>query len=76
MKTCSIVNVVESSIARDSDFVLLFIAVQRLVWLQLKLFRANDGYLFVMFKNFIFKKNIKKSDYNKKIKNLDLLSEK
>ena len=41
VKTCSIVNVVESSIARISDCVLLFMLALKLAWLQLRHFLAK-----------------------------------
>ena len=77
MKTCSIVNVVESSIARDSDFVLPIHCGPEIGVASTKAFLGQMMVIYLLcLKISYLKKNIKKSDYNKKIKNLDLLSEK
>ena len=77
MKTCSIVNVVESSIARDSDFVLPIHCGPEIGVASTKAFLGQMMVIYLLcLKISYLINNINKIDYNKKIKNLNLLSEK
>ncbi len=76
VKTCSIVNVVESSIARDSDFVLPIHCGPEIGVASTKAFLGQMLVIYLLcLKISILMEDIKKEDYNKKIKNLSLLSD-
>tara|TARA_B100002051_G_scaffold66045_1_gene62633 strand:+ start:1423 stop:3243 length:1821 start_codon:yes stop_codon:yes gene_type:complete len=74
MKTCSIVNVVESSIARDSDFVLPIHCGQEIGVASTKAFLGQMLVLYMLCLKISFdQKIINKKLYSQKIKNLLLL---
>ena len=75
MKTCSIVNVVESSIARDSDFVLPIHCGPEVGVASTKAFLGQMLVLYIFCLKISFdQKRISKKDFQKKIKNLLSLS--
>ncbi len=75
MKTCSIVNVVESSIARDSDFVLPIHCGPEIGVASTKAFIGQMLVLYMLCLKISFdQKIINKKKYNEKIKNLLSLS--
>ncbi len=75
MKTCSIVNVVESSIARDSDFVLPIHCGPEIGVASTKAFLGQMLVLYMLCIKISFdQKIITKKIYNEKIKNLLSLS--
>ena len=75
MKTCSIVNVVESSIARDSDFVLPIHCGPEIGVASTKAFLGQMLVLYMLCLKISFdQKIITKKIYNEKIKNLLSLS--
>ena len=75
MKTCSIVNVVESSIARDSDFVLPIHCGPEIGVASTKAFLGQMLVLYMLCLKISFdQKVINKKAYSQKIKNLLLLS--
>ena len=74
VKTCSIVNVVESSIARSSDFVLPIHAGPEIGVASTKAFMGQMLVLYILaIKISEVRKEISKSDYEKKINNLKKL---
>tara|TARA_Y100000590_G_scaffold447019_1_gene581596 strand:- start:21 stop:1838 length:1818 start_codon:yes stop_codon:yes gene_type:complete len=74
MKTCSIVNVVESSIARSSDFVLPIHAGPEIGVASTKAFMGQMLVLYILaIKIAEIRKEINKEDYEKKIDNLKKL---
>ena len=74
MKTCSIVNVVESSIARDSNFVLPIYCGPEIGVASTKAFLGQMLVLYILIlKLSILKKNLDKKTYIKKVKDLKLL---
>jgi len=75
MKTCSIVNVVESSIARSSDFVLPIHAGPEIGVASTKAFIGQMLVLYILaIKISEIRKEISKIDYENKIKDLENLS--
>ncbi|MDC0167844.1 glutamine--fructose-6-phosphate transaminase (isomerizing) [bacterium] len=75
MKTCSIVNVVESSIARDSDLVLPIYCGPEIGVASTKAFLGQMLVLYMLCLKISFEqKNINKKLYQQKIKNLLSLS--
>jgi len=75
MKTCSIVNVVESSIARDSDFVLPIHCGPEIGVASTKTFLGQMLVLYMLCLKISFdQKKINKNIYHEKIKNLLSLS--
>ena len=75
MKTCSIVNVVESSIARESDFVLPIHCGPEIGVASTKAFLGQMLVLYMLCLKISFdQKIINKKKYNEKIKNLLSLS--
>ena len=76
MKTCSIVNVVESSIARDSKFVLPIHCGPEIGVASTKAFLGQMLVIYLLcVKISFFKGDINKNKYIEKIKNLKLLSD-
>tara|TARA_Y100000590_G_scaffold172574_1_gene197369 strand:- start:1091 stop:2911 length:1821 start_codon:yes stop_codon:yes gene_type:complete len=76
MKTCSIVNVVESSIARDSKFVLPIHCGPEIGVASTKAFLGQMLVLYILsLKISYMRKDINKSSYAKKIKTLFSLSD-
>ncbi len=76
VKTCSIVNVVESSIARNSDWVLPIHAGPEIGVASTKAFTGQMLLLYMLcLKIAALRKDIDKKDYQKKIKNLKKLPE-
>ena len=76
MKTCSIVNVVESSIARDSKFVLPIHCGPEIGVASTKAFLGQMLVIYLLcVKISFFKGDINKHKYIEKIKNLKLLSD-
>jgi len=74
VKTCSIVNVVESSIARSSDFVLPIHAGPEIGVASTKAFTGQMLVLYILaLKISEIRKEIKKADYEKKINDLQKL---
>jgi len=74
VKTCSIVNVVESSIARSSDFVLPIHAGPEIGVASTKAFMGQMLVLYILaIKISEVRKEISQSDYEKKINNLKKL---
>ena len=77
MKTCSVVNVVESSIARESKFVLPIHCGLEIGVASTKAFLGQMLVLYLLsLKMGILNKNIEKKKYNSKIKSLLNLSKK
>ena len=75
MKTCSVVNVVESSIARDADLVLPIHCGQEIGVASTKAFLGQMLVLYILTLKISFaQKIITKKTYHSKIKNLLLLS--
>ncbi len=75
MKTCAVVNVVESSIARDSDLVLPIYCGQEIGVASTKAFLGQMLVLYMLCLKISFdQKEITKETYQSKIKNLLLLS--
>ena len=75
VKTCSIINVVESSIARDSDFVLPIHCGPEIGVASTKAFLGQMLVIYLLcLKISILMKDIKREEYDKKIRNLGLLS--
>ena len=71
MKTCAIVNVIESSIARDSDFVLPIYCGPEIGVASTKAFLAQLLVLYILTLKLSFlKKNIDEQTYKQKIKDL------
>ena len=71
MKTCAIVNVIESSIARDSDFVLPIYCGPEIGVASTKAFLAQLLVLYILTLKLSFlKKNIDEQSYKQKIKDL------
>ena len=71
VKTCAIINVVESSIARISDFVLPIHAGPEIGVASTKAFIGQMLVLYILALKFAeIRKQINKSEYNKKIKEL------
>jgi glucosamine--fructose-6-phosphate aminotransferase (isomerizing) len=71
MKTCSVVNVVESSIARDSDYVLPIHCGPEVGVASTKAFLGQLLVLYLLTLKLSFLRNeISKNDYSKKINNL------
>ena len=76
MKTCSVVNVIESSIARDSKFVLPIHCGPEIGVASTKAFLGQMLVLYILCLKLAQKrKDISKKDYLKKIKNLFNLAE-
>ena len=76
VKTCSIINVVESSIARDSDFVLPIHCGPEIGVASTKAFLGQMLVIYLLcLKISILMKDINREDYDKKIRNLGLLSD-
>ena len=76
MKTCSVVNVIESSIARDSKFVLPIHCGPEIGVASTKAFLGQMLVLYILCLKLAQKrKDISKKDYSKKIKNLLSLAE-
>jgi glucosamine--fructose-6-phosphate aminotransferase (isomerizing) len=76
MKTCSVVNVIESSIARDSKFVLPIHCGPEIGVASTKAFLGQMLVLYILCLKLAQKrKDISKKDYSKKIKNLFNLAE-
>ena len=76
VKTCSIINVVESSIARDSDFVLPIHCGPEIGVASTKAFLGQMLVIYLLcLKISILMIDIKREDYDKKIRNLGLLSD-
>ena len=76
VKTCSIINVVESSIARDSDFVLPIHCGPEIGVASTKAFLGQMLVIYLLcLKISILVKDIKREEYDKKIRNLGLLSD-
>ncbi len=76
MKTCSVVNVIESSIARDSKFVLPIHCGPEIGVASTKAFLGQMLVLYILCLKLAQKrKDISKKDYVKKIKNLFNLAE-
>ena len=76
MKTCSIVNIVESSIARDSQFVLPIHCGPEIGVASTKAFTGQMLVLYILcLKIAKIRKDLKINDYKLKIKKLYLLSE-
>ena len=74
MKTCCVVNVIESSIARDSNFVLPIHCGPEIGVASTKAFLGQLLVLYILvLKLSILKKNIDKESYIKKIKDLKIL---
>ena len=74
MKTCSVVNVIESSIARDSNFVLPIHCGPEIGVASTKAFLGQMLVLYILvLKLSIVKNNIDKENYTKKIKDLKML---
>jgi len=74
MKTCCVVNVIESSIARDSNFVLPIHCGPEIGVASTKAFLGQLLVLYILIlKLSILKKNIDKESYIKKIKDLKIL---
>ena len=77
MKTCSVVNVVESSIARESKFVLPIHCGLEIGVASTKAFLGQMLVLYLLsLKMSVLNKNIEKKKYNSKIKSLLNLSKK
>ena len=77
MKTCAIVNVIESSIARDSDFVLPIYCGPEIGVASTKAFLAQLLVLYILTLKLSFlKKNIDEQSYKQKIKDLKNLHSK
>ena len=75
MKTCAVVNVVESSIARDADLVLPIYCGQEIGVASTKAFLGQMLVLYILSIKISFdQKFITKKEYQSKIKNLLLLS--
>ena len=75
MKTCSVVNVIESSIARESKFVLPIHCGPEIGVASTKAFLGQMLVLYILCLKISFlRKDIDKKKYNKKIKNLLSLS--
>ena len=75
MKTCAVVNVVESSIARDSDLVLPIYCGQEIGVASTKAFLGQMLVLYMLSLKISFdQKAITKKKYQSKVKNLLLLS--
>ena len=75
MKTCAVVNVVESSIARDADLVLPIYCGQEIGVASTKAFLGQMLVLYILSLKISFdQKEITKKIYQSKIKNLLLLS--
>ncbi len=71
MKTCAIVNVIESSIARDSDFILPIYCGPEIGVASTKAFLAQLLVLYILTLKLSFlKKNIDEQSYKQKIKDL------
>ena len=76
VKTCSIINVVESSIARDSDFVLPIHCGPEIGVASTKAFLGQMLVIYLLcLKISILMRDIEREDYDKKIRNLGLLSD-
>ena len=76
VKTCSIINVVESSIARDSDFVLPIHCGPEIGVASTKAFLGQMLVIYLLcLKISILMKDIERVVYDKKIRNLGLLSD-
>ncbi len=76
VKTCSIINVVESSIARDSDFVLPIHCGPEIGVASTKAFLGQMLVIYLLcLKISILMKDIEREVYDKKIINLGLLSD-
>ena len=76
VKTCSIINVVESSIARDSDFVLPIHCGPEIGVASTKAFLGQMLVIYLLcLKISILMKDIEREVYDKKIRNLGLLSD-
>ena len=74
MKTCSVVNVIESSIARDSKFVLPIHCGPEIGVASTKAFMGQMLVLYILIlKLGILRKDLNKDLYSKKIKDLKLL---
>ena len=74
MKTCSVVNVIESSIARDSNFVLPIHCGQEIGVASTKAFLGQMLVLYILvLKLASLRKDLNKDEYVKKIKDLKLL---
>jgi len=74
MKTCSVVNVIESSIARDSNFVLPIHCGQEIGVASTKAFLGQMLVLYILvLKLASLRKDLDKDNYIKKIKDLKLL---
>ena len=74
MKTCSVVNVIESSIARDSNFVLPIHCGQEIGVASTKAFLGQMLVLYILvLKLASLRKDLNKDKYVKKIKDLKLL---
>ena len=75
MKTCAVVNVVESSIAREADLVLPIYCGQEIGVASTKAFLGQMLVLYILSIKISFdQKFINKHEYQSKIKNLLLLS--
>ncbi len=75
MKTCAVVNVVESSIARDSDLVLPIHCGQEIGVASTKAFMGQMLVLYILSLKISFdQKSITKEEYKYKLKNLQSLS--
>ena len=75
MKTCAVVNVIESSIARNADFVLPIYCGQEIGVASTKAFIGQMLVLYILTTKISFDQNfIAKKDYQSKIKNLYTLS--
>ncbi|MDC3161141.1 glutamine--fructose-6-phosphate transaminase (isomerizing) [Candidatus Pelagibacter sp.] len=75
MKTCAVVNVVESSIARNADLVLPIYCGQEIGVASTKAFIGQMLVLYILTTKISFDQNfITKKDYQSKIKNLFTLS--
>ena len=71
MKTCAVINVVESSIARDSDFVLPIHCGIEIGVASTKAFLGQILILYIFaLKLSLLRKNIKKNDFDKKLDDL------
>jgi glucosamine--fructose-6-phosphate aminotransferase (isomerizing) len=76
VKTCSIVNVVESSIARNSDWVLPLHAGPEVGVASTKAFLGQMLIIYILFLKIVFDRNeLSTNDYKKKINNLLKLPE-
>ena len=75
MKTCAVVNVVESSIARDADLVLPIYCGQEIGVASTKAFMGQMLVLYILSLKVSFdQKSITKAEYKYKLKNLQSLS--